>query len=1269
MHPFFRSRSLLAGLLVFFAGPPAARAVDAMFAPTNLVAWCIVPFDTKKRGPEERAEMLQRLGIRRLAYDWRSEHIPTFDAEVAALRKRDIELTAWWFPAALNDEAKAVLDCLSRHKLSPQLWVTMGTEAEPDAAKLGAKLDGAVRTLTSICDAAAKLGSTVGLYNHLGWFGEPTNQVAIVQRLRAAGRTNIGIVYNFHHGHAHIDDFAAVLRLVRPYLLAVNLNGMVRDGDRVGKRIIPLGTGDEEVDMVRTLRSSGWSGPVGILGHTEEDAEVKLKKELDGLKIVLAQLDQPPKPKAPRPARAAAGLLPPAAAAVRQGRTGPALDARVTGLVLDGKPWFRQPPIRVTAKVRFGSKAQFNIIAASEAKSSPSHWELYTYAGTGELSMYVPGVTPSELRSGRDVCDGQWHTVVMHFAREAVRLSVDGAEVSRASIKRDTEGDGTAAQIAVGRLVEGGLGCDGWIEDLQVTEQGTGKGETVSLAVWRKSDGSEADLAVLPRPVAPAVGGSKSAARPVAKAAAGEPAVSGREASTQGEADWNDNRWQQTDVGPFLASTLMLPEGAVAKGLTVKVGDNDEGAVAYDTATGALRAAWTGGFLQFSPVRFGLIRAPQPAGKMAFTGLSDPEPRTDGTFRFTGLHRGDGRTVLEFTVDGTRVLETPGLERTPAGPVFRRTFWVDRHDQPLRLLAAGHLRGTNLSSHSFEHQKVDDKIGVGAGGKTTLTRTDVTEHRLLSDNREGDTVSAMAVTGTHVRHTANHVSEAGGWETVTLPASDQPQVFSVLLWRGNEAEFASFQQSVEKAAPAEDPSKLLRPGTARWPALTTRGQRAADTDILAVDTLTMPYDNPWKALLFASGVDFGPDGAAYVCTIHGDVWRVTGIDDTLRELKWKRFATGLFQPLGLRVRDGKVLVLGRDRITRLQDEDGDGEADFYESFTDSIATSAGGHDYVTCLEADAAGNLYYVDPKGIHRVSPDGRTNVTVATGWRNPNGMGVRPDGLLTVAPQQGEWTPSSQISEVRPGGYYGYGGPKVTAERALGYDAPLCWIPHAVDNSSGSQVWLPRGAWGPLGGQMLHLLWGRCGMMSVLRDTVGDVSQGAVAALPVKLLSGPNRATFNSRDGALYVAGSTGWQTSAVKDGALQRVRWTGRPAHLPVAWHAHANGITVTFSEPLKRDTAEDAGSYAVKRWNYRYAAQYGSKDWSVAQPGKEGRDDVPVRSAKLLADGRTVFLDLGDLAPVMQMELKWNLDAVDGKAMRSQLWLTLNTLDAAFAGGAR
>jgi hypothetical protein len=498
--------------------------------------------------------------------------------------------------------------------------------------------------------------------------------------------------------------------------------------------------------------------------------------------------------------------------------------------------------------------------------------------------------------------------------------------------------------------------------------------------------------------------------------------------------------------------------------------------------------------------------------------------------------------------------------------------------------------------------------------------------------------------------------------TLRFPAHQKAQRVKLLYWTGDKAMLSKFDEFV-KNAEAENLSALLEPGPARWlPELKTVGQRGLDTDFLAVDTLTVPYENPWKALMFLAGVDFTPDGAAFVCSIHGDVWRVTGVDGPLRDLRWKRFATGLFQPLGLKIRDGQVFVLGRDQITRLIDLNGDGETDFYESFHNLIETLPG-HNYVTGLEKDATGNFYYVDTRGVHRVSADGSRNEMLATGFRNSNGLGVSPDGsIITVAPQQGEWTPSSLLCEIKSGGYYGYGGPKITPERPLGYDAPLCWIPHSVDNSGGSQVWVPPDQWGPLAGQMLHLLWGRCGLMLVLHDAVDGVSQGAVVPLPARFLAGPNRGTFNPRDGHLYIAGSTGWQTSAVKDGALQRVRFTGKSVYLPIGWHAHSNGVSIAFALPLDRPLVEDTGSYAVQQWNYRYASQYGSKDWSVANPKTEGRDELTVKSARLLPDGKTVFLEMPDLRPVMQMEIKYSLQASDGKALRSQLWLTLNRLDA-------
>src|SRR5579871_5510642 len=44
------------------AAPPVARE-PKVFARSNLVAWCIVPFDAKNRSPAERAEMVKQLGF------------------------------------------------------------------------------------------------------------------------------------------------------------------------------------------------------------------------------------------------------------------------------------------------------------------------------------------------------------------------------------------------------------------------------------------------------------------------------------------------------------------------------------------------------------------------------------------------------------------------------------------------------------------------------------------------------------------------------------------------------------------------------------------------------------------------------------------------------------------------------------------------------------------------------------------------------------------------------------------------------------------------------------------------------------------------------------------------------------------------------------------------------------------------------------------------------------------------------------------------------
>lgn len=281
----------MSGLLLVAA--LAAQPAD-VFAADNLVAWCVVPFDKKNRTPAERVEMLARLGFKRFAYDWRAQHLPTFDEEVRLLKAKKIELTGVWFPANLGPEARQLLDVIKKHDIKTQLWVTVG---DPGGADQAAKVAAVAKVVRPIADEAAKLGCSVALYNHGGWFGEPENQVAVIEHLKLK---NVGIVYNQHHGHDHIDRFATLLKTMKPHLHALNLNGMVKGGDKVGKKILPLGEGDLDPVLLKAVRDSGYTGPIGILGHTDDDAAERLADNLDGLNWLRAKLDGKdagPKPK------------------------------------------------------------------------------------------------------------------------------------------------------------------------------------------------------------------------------------------------------------------------------------------------------------------------------------------------------------------------------------------------------------------------------------------------------------------------------------------------------------------------------------------------------------------------------------------------------------------------------------------------------------------------------------------------------------------------------------------------------------------------------------------------------------------------------------------------------------------------------------------------------------------------------------------------------------------------------------------------------------
>src|SRR6185369_16098070 len=142
------------------ADSPRLLPGNELFARSNLVAWCIVPFDAGKRAPEERAAMLEKLGFKYFAYDYRAEQIPTFDAEMDALKRHHIELLAWWFPTTLNDEAKQILEVIKRHQLHPQLWVMGGGDPTKSEAEQKERIATEAKRIRSIAEAAGQIGCT-----------------------------------------------------------------------------------------------------------------------------------------------------------------------------------------------------------------------------------------------------------------------------------------------------------------------------------------------------------------------------------------------------------------------------------------------------------------------------------------------------------------------------------------------------------------------------------------------------------------------------------------------------------------------------------------------------------------------------------------------------------------------------------------------------------------------------------------------------------------------------------------------------------------------------------------------------------------------------------------------------------------------------------------------------------------------------------------------------------------------------------------------------
>ena len=733
------------------------------------------------------------------------------------------------------------------------------------------------------------------------------------------------------------------------------------------------------------------------------------------------------------------------------------------------------------------------------------------------------------------------------------------------------------------------------------------------------------------------------------------------------------------DFGPALASQY---KREFESALTIRL--DAQWSMAVDLHSMDRIAVWRGGFLDLSQTQHLRGRGagvPSPDGELLdalgvwqwahdnrFDYPTDEllprGPMPSRWMHYLGQTVFGSRLILHYRINGRQIAELPTRASSLNG--LSTTLRVHPGSTPLKLkLARSAAPGPRFSDEGVFIVSREK----GEGGD------------------EFASFSVMQITGD--LSLTSLWSRAEEDVVITIPPSDDVLTFTVhqCLGEGKPVydSFVGYTKYWERHGEPDLGAMTKAAGPLNWPdRIETLIEYGPDDQAYTLDTIRLPKDNPWHAWMRTSALAFFPDGRMVVSTHGGDIWLVSGLDgDTA---VWKRFAAGLYEPFGLQVVDDQVVVTCRDRLVRLHDINRDGEADFYESFSADDDVSVWFHAFNFDLQRDREGNFYYAKsgqytdyrlPGSVIKVSPDGKHRSVHCTGFRTPNGMGMLPDGRVTVSDNQGNWMPASKISLCEPGGFYGYvqthsAGPKkwqpdggridpkkvVPPER---FDPPLIWMPQDVDNSSGGQLWVDDKRWGPLAGKLIHTSFGKGWMYYLMLQEIDGVTQAAMTRLPLNFETGIHRARVNPADGQVYATGLNGWNGGGRKnlaDGGIQRVRYTGAPALLLLHTQVIKAGIELTFNFEIDAASARADQALELTQWNYKWLPRYGSDRWSARAPDKKGRDTIiPI---EVRVDRNRLVLTVPDLKPVHQLNIRMNLKSRNGKLFQDQVLMTVHGL---------
>ncbi len=475
------------------------------------------------------------------------------------------------------------------------------------------------------------------------------------------------------------------------------------------------------------------------------------------------------------------------------------------------------------------------------------------------------------------------------------------------------------------------------------------------------------------------------------------------------------------------------------------------------------------------------------------------------------------------------------------------------------------------------------------------------------------------------------------------------------------------------------------------------GQESVDSKPLPVSSdfykiSTIPV--PESIVLEVGGLAFMPDGKLAASTRRGEVWLISNPEMKGGSLpRFKKFASGLHEALGLSYRNNSLYVTHRPEVMRLQDKDGDGSADVYESIY-SWPLDGNYHNYSYGPVFSPEGNMMvqlnlawvgYGASLSKWRgwtleITPEGEMT-PIATGMRSPSSLGYNMEGDLFYSENQGDWVGSGFIAHVEKGDFLGNpGGLKWTGEpdsplrlrpedvpdtgepkhevakRIPALKTPAVWFPHGLMGISTSDI-LPDstgGLFGPFAGQLFVGDQGHSKIFRVDLEKVDGVYQGSVFPFLEGFRSGVLRLAW-SKSGTLFVGQtSRGWDATGKNPFGLQKVNWTGKVPFEIQHIKANSDGFTLHFTKAANQKSAEDPSSYSIEGFTYHYHSKYGS-DVIMAET-------AAVRSADLSEDGLSVRLFVDNLREGYIHEIKAEgLRSVDSNPLLNDVgYYTLNRI---------